>query len=109
MTLLPNGSVIVSFVVLLLALHLSVFCCVVLVALVADMTVCVAWIVDEYRCSCSDGTVVDVLCTVAQKACRLLGVPVTSMTSAFLKPRLKVGRETVNRSQTKEQVCRHLY
>jgi len=34
----------------------------------------------------------------------LLGVPVTSMTSAFLKPRLKVGRETVNRSQTKEQV-----
>lgn len=40
MTLLPNGSVIVSFVVLLLALHLSAFCCVVLVALVADMTVC---------------------------------------------------------------------
>jgi len=56
-----------------------------------------------------DGAVVDVLCTVAQKACRLLGVPVTSMTSAFLKPRLKVGRETVNRSQTKEQVCRRLY
>ena len=45
------------------------------------------------------------LSAVAQKACRLLGVPVTSMTSAFLKPRLKVGRETVNRSQTKEQVC----
>jgi len=51
--------------------------------------------------------VIDVLCTVAQKACKLLGVPVTSMTSAFLKPRLKVGRETVNRSQTKEQVSHH--
>jgi myosin protein heavy chain len=42
--------------------------------------------------------------TVAQKACHLLGVPVTAMTNAFLKPRLKVGRETVTKAQTKDQV-----
>jgi myosin protein heavy chain len=41
--------------------------------------------------------------TVAQKASHLLGIPVTSMVSAFLKPRIKVGREFVNKSQTKEQ------
>lgn len=42
--------------------------------------------------------------TVAQKACHLLGVPVTEMTKAFLKPRIKVGKEYVTKAQTKEQV-----
>lgn len=42
--------------------------------------------------------------TVAQKACHLLGVPVTEMTRAFLKPRIKVGRDYVTKAQTKEQV-----
>ena len=43
--------------------------------------------------------------SVAQKACHLLGVPITEMTKAFLRPRLKVGREFVHKAQTKEQVC----
>ena len=42
--------------------------------------------------------------TVAQKACHLLGVPVSEFTKAFLKPRIKVGRDFVNKAQTKEQV-----
>ena len=42
--------------------------------------------------------------SVAQKACHLLGVPVTELTRAFLKPRIKVGRDYVNKAQTKEQV-----
>lgn len=42
--------------------------------------------------------------TVAQKACHLLGLPVLEMTKAFLKPRIKVGKEFVNKAQTKEQV-----
>ncbi|KAI0207651.1 hypothetical protein LSAT2_007632 [Lamellibrachia satsuma] len=42
--------------------------------------------------------------TVAQKACHLLGLPVTEMTRAFLKPRIKVGRDYVTKAQTKEQV-----
>lgn len=33
-----------------------------------------------------------------------MGLPVTEFTKAFLKPRLKVGRESVVRAQTKEQV-----
>merc|ERR1712168_1272827 len=41
---------------------------------------------------------------VAQKVCHLLGLPVTEMTKAFLKPRIKVGRDYVNKAQTKEQV-----
>jgi len=41
---------------------------------------------------------------VAQKACRLLGLPVTELTKAFLKPRIKVGRDFVTKAQTKEQV-----
>jgi myosin protein heavy chain len=44
--------------------------------------------------------------TVAQKVAHLLGVPVTEMTKAFLKPRIKVGREHVSKAQTKEQVRR---
>lgn len=42
--------------------------------------------------------------TVAQKACRLLGMPVTELTKAFLRPRIKVGRDYVTKAQTKEQV-----
>uniref|UniRef100_A0A6P7G1J3 Myosin heavy chain, non-muscle isoform X2 n=1 Tax=Diabrotica virgifera virgifera TaxID=50390 RepID=A0A6P7G1J3_DIAVI len=42
--------------------------------------------------------------TVAQKIAHLLGLSVTDMTRAFLKPRIKVGRDFVTKSQTKEQV-----
>merc|ERR1719239_129980 len=42
--------------------------------------------------------------TVAQKACRLLSVPVTALTQAFLKPKIKVGRDFVTKAQTKAQV-----
>lgn len=42
--------------------------------------------------------------SVAQKACHLLGLPVTELTRAFLKPRIKVGRDYVTKAQTKEQV-----
>lgn len=42
--------------------------------------------------------------TVAQKVSHLLGLNVTEMTKAFLKPRLKVGRDHVTKAQTKEQV-----
>lgn len=42
--------------------------------------------------------------TVAQKACHLLGLSVTTMVQAFLKPRIKVGRDYVTKAQTKEQV-----
>ncbi|XP_076345264.1 uncharacterized protein LOC143244459 isoform X1 [Tachypleus tridentatus] len=42
--------------------------------------------------------------TVAQKISHLLGLSVTEMTKAFLRPRLKVGRDYVNKAQTKEQV-----
>ncbi|XP_054717131.1 LOW QUALITY PROTEIN: myosin heavy chain, non-muscle-like [Uloborus diversus] len=41
--------------------------------------------------------------TVAQKVSHLLGLNVTEMTKAFLKPRLKVGRDYVTKAQTKEQ------
>ncbi|KAL8616918.1 hypothetical protein ACOMHN_041837 [Nucella lapillus] len=41
--------------------------------------------------------------TVAQKLCYLLGVPVTALTQAFLKPKIKVGRESVTKAQTKAQ------
>ncbi|CAG7725666.1 unnamed protein product [Allacma fusca] len=42
--------------------------------------------------------------TVAQKVAHLLGLNVTDMTKGFLKPRIKVGRDHVTKSQTKEQV-----
>ncbi|KAI5723847.1 hypothetical protein M8J76_011739 [Diaphorina citri] len=42
--------------------------------------------------------------TVAQKIAKLLGLSITEMTKAFLKPRIKVGRDFVTKSQTKEQV-----
>uniref|UniRef100_A0A1W7RA51 Myosin heavy chain, non-muscle n=1 Tax=Hadrurus spadix TaxID=141984 RepID=A0A1W7RA51_9SCOR len=42
--------------------------------------------------------------TIAQKVSHLLGLNVTEMTRAFLRPRLKVGRDHVTKAQTKEQV-----
>jgi len=42
--------------------------------------------------------------TVAQKICALLGISVVDFTKALLKPKIKVGRDYVNKSQTKEQV-----
>lgn len=43
--------------------------------------------------------------TVAQKVAHLLGLSITEMTKAFLRPRIKVGRDFVTKAQTKEQVC----
>merc|ERR1719500_2029000 len=40
--------------------------------------------------------------TVAQKVAHLLGIQVTDLTKAFLKPRIKVGRDYVTKAQTKE-------
>lgn len=42
--------------------------------------------------------------TVAQKVCHLLGLPVTDFVRAFLKPKLKVGRDLVTKAQTQAQV-----
>ncbi|KAF6200920.1 hypothetical protein GE061_005367 [Apolygus lucorum] len=42
--------------------------------------------------------------TVAQKIAHLLGLSITEMTKAFLRPRIKVGRDFVTKAQTKEQV-----
>ncbi|KAI4832052.1 hypothetical protein KUCAC02_015036 [Chaenocephalus aceratus] len=41
--------------------------------------------------------------TVAQKVCHLQGINVTDFTRAILTPRIKVGREVVQKAQTKEQ------
>merc|ERR1719264_135069 len=42
--------------------------------------------------------------TVAQKVAHLFGINVNDLTKAFLKPRIKVGRDYVVKAQTKEQV-----
>lgn len=42
--------------------------------------------------------------TVAQKVAYLLGLSITEMTKAFLRPVIKVGRDSVTKAQTKEQV-----
>lgn len=42
--------------------------------------------------------------TAAQKVCHLSGINVTDFTRAILTPRIKVGREVVQKAQTKEQV-----
>lgn len=39
----------------------------------------------------------------AQKVCHLQGINVTDFTRAILTPRIKVGREMVQKAQTKEQ------
>uniref|UniRef100_A0A8C5BUK0 Myosin heavy chain 11 n=1 Tax=Gadus morhua TaxID=8049 RepID=A0A8C5BUK0_GADMO len=41
--------------------------------------------------------------TAAQKVCHLQGINVTDFTRAVLTPRIKVGREVVQKAQTKEQ------
>ncbi|XP_062891372.1 myosin-10-like isoform X2 [Mobula hypostoma] len=41
--------------------------------------------------------------TAAQKLCHLLGLNVTEFTRAILSPRIKVGRDHVQKAQTKEQ------
>uniref|UniRef100_A0A8C2H8P0 Myosin, heavy chain 11b, smooth muscle n=1 Tax=Cyprinus carpio TaxID=7962 RepID=A0A8C2H8P0_CYPCA len=41
--------------------------------------------------------------TAAQKVCHLQGINVTDFTKAILTPRIKVGRELVQKAQTKEQ------
>ncbi|XP_069463113.1 myosin-10-like isoform X1 [Ambystoma mexicanum] len=41
--------------------------------------------------------------TAAQKLCHLLGLNVTEFTRAILTPRIKVGRDYVQKAQTKEQ------
>ncbi|XP_032817136.1 myosin-10-like isoform X1 [Petromyzon marinus] len=41
--------------------------------------------------------------TAAQKLCHLLGIAVTDFTRAILTPRIKVGRDYVQKAQTKEQ------
>ncbi|OZC10443.1 myosin head [Onchocerca flexuosa] len=40
---------------------------------------------------------------VSQKLCHLLGLPLVDFTKAFLRPRIKVGREFVHKAQNKEQ------
>ncbi|CAN9505033.1 unnamed protein product [Ophioblennius macclurei] len=42
--------------------------------------------------------------TAAQKVCHLQGINVTDFTRAILTPRIKVGREVVQKAQTKQQV-----
>ncbi|KAM9305935.1 myosin-11 [Gastrophryne carolinensis] len=41
--------------------------------------------------------------TAAQKCCHLMGILVTDFTRAILSPRIKVGRDFVQKAQTKEQ------
>ncbi|XP_077474164.1 myosin-9 isoform X2 [Stigmatopora argus] len=41
--------------------------------------------------------------TVAQKVCHLMGMNVTDLTRAILTPRIKVGRDYVQKAQTQEQ------
>lgn len=43
--------------------------------------------------------------TAAQKLCHLLGISVLEFSRAILTPRIKVGREYVQKAQTKQQVC----
>merc|ERR1711936_1460068 len=42
--------------------------------------------------------------TVAQKVAHLFGINVNEMIKAFMRPRIKVGRDYVTKAQTKEQV-----
>lgn len=42
--------------------------------------------------------------SAAQKVCHLQGISVTDFTRAILTPRIKVGREVVQKAQTKQQV-----
>lgn len=44
--------------------------------------------------------------SAAQKVCHLQGISVTDFTRAILTPRIKVGREVVQKAQTKQQVTK---
>lgn len=43
------------------------------------------------------------LSSAAQKVCHLMGINVTDFTRAILTPRIKVGRDFVQKAQTQEQ------
>ena len=47
--------------------------------------------------------------TVAQRICQLLSINVVDFTKALLKPKIKVGRDYVNKAQTKEQVLHGIF
>jgi len=47
--------------------------------------------------------------TVAQKACHLLGIPVTDFVRSILKPKIKVGRDFVTKAQTQAQVSENIH
>lgn len=49
------------------------------------------------------------LSLAAQKVCHLQGINVTDFTRAILTPRIKVGREVVQKAQTKEQVEKEMH
>ncbi len=49
------------------------------------------------------------LSVAAQKVCHLQGINVTDFTRAILTPRIKVGREVVQKAQTKEQVLQGVH
>lgn len=49
------------------------------------------------------------LSLAAQKVCHLQGINVTDFTRAILTPRIKVGREVVQKAQTKEQVEKEVH
>jgi myosin heavy chain 9/10/11/14 len=44
--------------------------------------------------------------TIAQKICHLLGISLMDFIRALLKPKLKVGRDSVTKTQTRTQVTR---
>lgn len=56
--------------------------------------------------SCRDAVNETLTCVsaAAQKVCHLQGINVTDFTRAILTPRIKVGREVVQKAQTKQQV-----
>ena len=57
------------------------------------------------NCGENDGTYEIILFSlVAQKICHLLGIPVVDFTKSLIRPKVKVGREYVHKSQTKDQV-----
>lgn len=63
-----------------------------------------AWLNTVFHCFVQERTNNYPLPTVAQKICKLLGMPAVDFEKALLKPRIKVGREFVQKAQSKEQV-----
>ena len=56
-----------------------------------------------------NSTNIYLLFLAAQKVCHLQGINVTDFTRAILTPRIKVGREVVQKAQTKEQVLQGVH